>query len=459
MVLEYQFSEFVERVNNRKITISVIGLGHVGLPLALILAKKGFKVHGIDSNKKKIHDLLNKICYLPEKGAQELLYKCLGRTFFPTESFNVINECDFVIICVPTPVDKHKKPDISILKETIKIVAQYLKLFSIVIIESTIAPLTTKNILEKLLKKYTNKFGIAHCPERIAPGGSLKDFELMNRVVGGTTPQVTKYVGFLYRQITTGKVIEMSNSTAAELSKLFENVYRDVNIALANTFALIAEQFGIDVMEIINAANTKQLATTDKNNRYGASHVPCNIFYPGCGVGGHCIPVDTYYLIEKCKEFGYEPKLLTTARKVNENMPIHFVKLIEKALNSNGKSLEGAKILVLGLTYKGDVKDIRNSPAKLIIDLLLKSGATVYAEDPLLSKEEIWHNFGVKQRKREEIDNLDCIAIVTDHKIYREIDLNNLNTDLIIDGRNIIPASKLEKMQVKYFGVGRIGYQ
>src|SRR3989344_2934011 len=333
-------------------TVTVVGLGYVGLPLACLCAEKGYKVYGLDVDKDKI-DLINKSISPIE---DELIAKKLKNikmhaTANPTDC---IPNSDVVIVCVPTPVDKNNAPDLTALMESVSEISKFIKQNTLLVVESTIYPGTTEEIVIPILKKqrfdaYKNDVFVAHCPERIDPGNKKWTIENLPRVVGGITKEAAKKAAEFYRGIISADIIELSSVKAAEATKIMENTFRDVNIAFVNEMAKSFDKAGIDILEVIKGASTKPFGFMPH--------------YPGCGVGGHCIAVDPYYLISKAKQIGFNHQFLSLAREINNSMPHYAIELLENELKKIKKSIKSAKVGVLGLAYKANVDDARESPA------------------------------------------------------------------------------------------------
>lgn len=424
-------------------TITIVGLGYVGLPLACLCAERGYKVYGLDIDGNKI-DLINKNQspinddYLANK------LKILKNKIYATaNAAECIPNCDVVIVCVPTPVDRNNSPDLTVLMESTSMISKYIKQNSILIIESTIYPGTIEEIIIPILKKqkfdiYKNDILLAHCPERIDPGNKKWTIENLPRVVGGITREATKKVAEFYRSIINADVIELSSAKAAEATKIMENTFRDVNIAFVNEMAKSFDKAGIDILEVIKGASTKPFAFMPH--------------FPGAGVGGHCIPVDPYYLIEKAKQIGFNHKFLSLARDINNSMPHYTVELLENELNKLKKSIKDAKVGVLGLAYKADVDDLRESPALEVINILKTKNADVFVFDPHMKKGSNVKDF------EELLSKSDYIILATDHSEFKNMDLDKLKEKkikVVIDGRNCLDKDKIKGMGISYHGIGR----
>lgn len=468
-ILSMKEDNIKQAVKNGKITISVIGLGRVGLPTALLFAEAGAKVAGVDVNKQKVTNLNKGKAYINEPGIEALLQNVLKNgTFTATkDTAKAVSQSDAVMICVPTPLNKAKKPDYSSLKNACETVAKNLKTSTLIMIESTVSPGTTQNLVKPLFEQFsklqaTKDFGLAFCPERGAPGGILQDLRNNTRVVGGIDDKSAECAIALLKTFTRAEVRKVRNSTTAEATKLFENIYRDVNIALSNELAVMCEKLGVDMLEIIDAANAKTIGFVDKSTqKYRSFTVPCNLHTPGAGVGGDCIPVNPYYLLEKADHLRVDLPMVKTARKTNDAMPHHVVQLITDALRDLGKDTGESRIAILGYTYKGDVDDLRNTPAKPIINKLKRLGASLIGFDPMIGTKKVKEFQILQSAKLDEcLKNADCAVIITDHSEFKKIELNKMrqlmNTKAaIVDARGIFDPEKLARMGFVYRGVGR----
>lgn len=438
-------------MNNR---IAVIGLGYVGLPLAIAFANAGFVVYGIESNPERRDAIRNGENYINKK--QRLSYTVAGLTaeYINREKdlkslvdlrliqvFENIEELTekvgAIFICVPTPLTKNKEPDLSYIESVCIKLREVLRLEQLVVLESTSYPGTTEEVVLPILedrwakdakvRQVGSDFYLAFSPERVDPGNEMYNLKNTPKVVGGVTPECTKRATEYYEKICD-TVIPASSPRAAEMEKLLENVYRSVNIALVNEMALLCERMGLDIWEIIRLASTKP---------FGFSP-----FAPGPGVGGHCIPIDPAYLSWKAKEYDFRTRFIELASEINERMPYHTVDLVKKALNSQYKSLRGASVMVLGVTYKPESSDWRVSPALKVMELLEKEGASVYYNDPYVSD--------VKHFARIELDflgNFDCAVICTAHKAF---DYGKIvkEAKLLVDTRDATKIRENEKVFV-----------
>ena len=424
-------------------SVTIVGLGYVGLPVACLCAEKGYKVYGLDIDKNRVDSINKGTSPIEDDYIIKKLKNLMNRIIATTSSADCIPISDIIIVCVPTPVDRNNSPDLSALMESISSIGKFVKPNTLLIIESTIYPGTIEEIAIPILKKhgfdaYKNDIFVAHCPERIDPGNKDWTIDNLPRVVGGVTEYATKKATEFYRSIIEADVIELSSIKAAEATKIMENTFRDVNIAFVNEMAQSFDKAGIDILEVIKGASTKPFAFMPH--------------YPGAGVGGHCIPVDPYYLIEKAKQIGFNHKFLSLARDINNNMPNYTVQLLENQLHKLGKSIKGAKVGVLGLAYKANVDDIRESPAFDIIGILKAKGADVFVFDSHVKK-------GINVKNLDELLNKsDYVILATDHNEFKNIDLNQFKKHkilVVIDGRNCLDKEKINSMGILYHGIGR----
>ena len=404
-------------------TISIIGLGYVGLPLAMAFAEKGIRVIGIDKNSSKVKMLKRGKSYVEDISDVELVRNL--EYFYPTTNYSTLSTVETAIICVPTPLSKTKDPDISYIITAANEIAKYLHPGMLIVLESTTYPGTTEEVLKDIFKKngleVGKDFWLAFSPERIDPGNKKFNVKNTPKIVGGVTKDCTERAIRFY-EIICEKVVPVSSATAAEVVKLLENVFRAINIGLVNEFAQLCHRMGLDVWEIIDAASTKPFG-----------FMP---FYPGPGIGGHCIPVDPLYLSWKAKLFDFRTRFIELADEINSKMPEYVVYRIFEVLNGIGKSIKGSRILVLGVSYKKDVGDVRESPNLKVITLLLEKGAEVIYNDPYVPEfyhfEVHWHSQELTIRLLKEVD---CVLILTAHSLY-DWELITKNSNLVLDTRN-----------------------
>ena len=419
------------KIKNKKSIIGVIGMGYVGLPLVKTFLNKGFGVVGFDIDEKKVLMLNKGKSYIKHVTAEELKGFLNKKKFQATVDFAALGKVDVIIICVPTPLDAHNNPDLSFVLKTTETISKNLRKGQLVILESTTYPGTTEEEVLPLLEagglKVGKDFFLAYSPERENPGDKVYTTEKIPKVVGGVTPECSQVAKALYDQIIK-KTVPVSSPKVAEATKIMENVFRSVNIAMVNEMKMIFDRMGIDVWEVIQAASTKPFG-----------FMP---FFPGPGYGGHCIPVDPFYLAWKAKEVDQPTKFIELAGEINIFMPYYVVTKTIEALNENGKSIKGAKILILGLAYKEDIDDQRESPSLKIISLLKKHGAEVSYNDPYVPQASGYRDYpGLVLESVELTGSIlkasDAVVIVTAHSDY-DFDWIAKNASLIIDTRNAI---------------------
>lgn len=419
------------KIKNKKSIIGVIGMGYVGLPLVKTFLNKGFGVVGFDIDEKKVLMLNKGKSYIKHVTAEELKGFLNKKKFQATVDFAALERVDVIIICVPTPLDAHNNPDLSFVLKTTETISKNLRKGQLVILESTTYPGTTEEEVLPLLEagglKVGKDFFLAYSPERENPGDKVYTTEKIPKVVGGVTPECSRVAKALYDQIIK-KTVPVSSPKVAEATKIMENVFRSVNIAMVNEMKMIFDRMGIDVWEVIQAASTKPFG-----------FMP---FFPGPGYGGHCIPVDPFYLAWKAKEVDQPTKFIELAGEINIFMPYYVVTKTIEALNENGKPIKGAKILILGLAYKEDIDDQRESPSLKIISLLKKHGAEVSYNDPYVPQASGYRDYpGLVLESVELTGSIlkasDAVIIVTAHSDY-DFDWIAKNASLIIDTRNAI---------------------
>ena len=421
-------------------TVAVVGLGYVGLPVACLCALK-YDVIGADIDKNRISLIKKGICPIKDSYLESEFKKVKGKLQVTANVEEAVKNSDIVLICVPTPVDKNHIPDLTALKSAAVSVSKAMKESTLVIIESTIFPGTTEEVILPILKKSkVNKFYLAHCPERIDPGNKNFTIGRIPRVVGGIDKKSsTEAYEFYESLLGSTNINELGNVKAAEATKMMENTFRDINIAFINEMAKSFDKAGIDIIEVIKGASNKPFAFLPH--------------YPGAGVGGHCIPVDPYYLIEKAKSIGFSHKFLSLAREINNSMPAYTVEVLENELKKLKASIKNAKVGVLGLAYKADVDDTRESPALKVIEILKEKEANVFVFDPYVKKGSNVNDLS------ELLEKSDYIILVTDHKEFKDIEnkLEENNIKIIIDGRNYLDKEKIKSLNLKiaYHGIGR----
>ncbi|ADZ09116.1 nucleotide sugar dehydrogenase [Methanobacterium lacus] len=440
----------LERIQKRTAIIAIVGLGYVGLPTAIFFAENGFKVIGVEKDEVKLTKIKKGISTIGELNLDMRLSKVVNeKKLIGTADLKWATEqSDIIISIVPTPVDEFKDPDLTPIKSSGEQIAKGLAEGKLVILESTVYPGVTEECLQPILEqsglKAGTDFGLAYCPERYNPGDVDHGIEKVSRVVGGITPEWAEVTRELYKIIINEDVKVLNNIKTTEAAKVIENTQRDLNIALMNELAMIFERLDIDVMDVIEGASTKW---------------NFNVYYPGAGVGGHCLPVDPYYLVKKAKELGYHSKVIAAGRSINDNMPLHVMNLVQDALNEQEKSIKNSKIVVLGFSYKENVGDPRESPAKTLTKNLVWKEAEVVIVDPYI--EEINEKFGVLNNKfSDAINGADALVLMTAHDDFKSIDFNevlkSMNTPIIVDGRRIYDPDELRDMGFHYKGVGAV---
>jgi len=433
------------KLADRTANVGVIGLGYVGLPLSLLFTEAGFPVTGFDVDAQKVAKLSrgeSYICRVPPSEIQ------LARTkrFSPTVDYSYIADMNVVIICVPTPLNEHREPDLSYITNTAEAIAPHLRAGQLIVLESTTYPGTTEEVLVPILEKNglglraqrdgegveRDRFYVAFSPEREDPGNNTVARCDIPKIVGGLSQRASEFAATLYQAIFR-RTVTVSTPGAAEMTKLLENIYRCVNIALVNELKLLCLRMGIDIWEVIEAASTKPFGF--------------HPFYPGPGLGGHCIPVDPFYLSWKAKQWDFHTRFIELAGEINVSMPYHVVSAICAALNRSHKPLDGSRVLVLGVSYKKDVDDLRESPALTIIELLKQQGAMVSYNDPYFSVLLKGRHYDL-QMKCVSLDNIgdyDCVAIIPVHSHY-DYPAIVREAQLVVDTRNAthgIDSSKI----------------
>ncbi len=434
--------KLLRKIADRKALVGVVGLGYVGLPLVREFCAAGFRVIGFDVDPKKVAMLAagkTYIRHLPAKHFRQLIGQ--GR-FTPTTAMGRLGRPDAVLICVPTPLDKMREPDVSFVVDTTRAIARRLRKGQLIVLESTTYPGTTREVMLPLLEagglKLERDFFLGYSPEREDPGRTDMTTRDIPKVVGGAGPLSLKLATALYEAVVT-RAVPVSSCEVAEACKLVENVYRCVNIALVNELKLLFDRMGIDVWEVIEAAKTKPFGF--------------QAFYPGPGLGGHCIPIDPLYLSWKAREFGQPTRFIELAAEINTRMPAHVVKRVADALNEHGKPLKGSKVLVLGLAYKRDVDDVRESPSVTLIELLQEQGAKVQYHDPFIPSGKPMREHNITHLRSvpltpASLKKYDCVLIATDHSCI-DYDAICKYAPLVVDTRNATAKRKRGKKVVK----------
>jgi UDP-N-acetyl-D-glucosamine dehydrogenase len=422
---ESPLTTLLRKIHRREARVGVIGLGYVGLPLAVEFAGAGFSVTGFDVDQQRTEQANSGHSYIGDVNTQTLQRQIENGRFHATNDFSELSYLDTVSICVPTPLRKTKDPDLSYIIQAVEVVADHLHRGQLIVLESTTYQGTTEEVVLPMLDRGALKVGedffVAFSPERVDPGNATFQTRNTPKVVGGITPQCTVAASALYSQCVE-RVVEVSSARTAEMVKLLENTFRNVNIALANEMALLCHKFNVDVWEVIAAASSKPFG-----------FMP---FYPGPGLGGHCIPIDPVYLSWKARANGFEPRLIEVAQQINSTMPAQVVDRIATALNEQEKPLRGSRVHILGVAYKRDIADMRESPAIDIMHLLLEKGALISYSDPFIPR-LVEHRLVLESQPLSSIREKDCVVIVTDHT---DFDYEAIVRDarLIVDTRNAL---------------------
>jgi len=439
--------KLIDKIRRRKAYLAIVGLGHVGLTTATMFADAGFQTLGVDIKREIVEMVSSGESYIKEPGLDESLRKSVkeGKLEATTNTVQAMKEADVGIVCVQTPVTESREPNQTYVQNACEAIAQGLSKGKLVVIVSTVSPGTTRGLVANTLEKGSGlrcgeDFWLVHCPERIAVGNTLQDFVENVRIVGGFDPESAEVAVELFKIVTKGRILT-TDCTSAEIAKVAENTFRDVNIAFANELALVCEQIGVDVMEVIRLANT---------------HPRVNIHKPGCGVGGPCLTKDPYLLLHPVKERGFRSQIVEPSRILNDYMPDHTARLVVEALEKAGKDIEKSKIAVLGVAYKGEVGDARDSPAERIVGKLAELGAEVVTYDPYCQE-----SFGARKTKDvlEAVTGADCLVLVTSHKMFHELNLKKIQVlmkkkPIIVDGRRIVNPVEARKKGFMYAGVG-----
>src|SRR5688572_2400744 len=420
-----------EKIRSRSARTGVVGLGYVGLPLAVELAKAGFHATGIDLDARKVQSINDGRSYIPDVATADVQALHAKGLLDATTDFSVVGQLDTINICVPTPLRKTKDPDMSYIVSAVESIAKHLHPGMLIVLESTTYPGTTDEVVQPLLEatglKAGRDFFIAFSPERVDPGHPTFQTHNVAKVVGGLTPDCSRLAAALY-STAIETIVPVSSTRVAEMVKLLENTFRAVNIGLVNELALMCDRMNIDVWEVVDAARIKPFGFM--------------AFYPGPGLGGHCIPIDPFYLSWKAKQSGFDPRFIELAGHINSGMPHYVVDKVMDALNTRRKAINGSRVLVAGIAYKRDIDDMRESPALDIMHLLASKGAQVDYADPYVPEVHAreWpgrRDLAAVEIKRGTYEQYDCVVIVTDHKTF-DYDAMVAAADLIVDTRNAI---------------------
>ncbi|HYL67642.1 MAG TPA: nucleotide sugar dehydrogenase [Candidatus Limnocylindria bacterium] len=436
----------------KDIRIGIIGCGYVGLPLALRFADVGHRVTGFDTDNSKIKKLNAGESYIQHIPAEKIRQHVQGKRFDATSDFTHLRDMDAVLICVPTPLDQRREPDLSYVEQTAIAIAPHLQRNQLIVLESTTYPGTTEELVLPILERggfrcpisgdarsenIATDFYLAFSPEREDPGNKQYGLAQIPKVVGGINPPSGRAAAALYAQIVS-RVVPVSSTRAAEMVKLLENIFRCVNIALVNELKLLSLRMGLDIWEIIDSASSKPFG-----------FMP---FYPGPGLGGHCIPVDPYYLSWKAREYDFATRFIELAGEINTSMPYHVVEAVAGALNEQKKSLKGSKVLLLGMAYKKDVDDLRESPSLKLLELLTDRGATLDYNDPYFPSLFKMRHYDFSHMRSvnltpEKIATYDCVLIATDHSSY-DYDALVRDAKLVVDTRNATRKVKQNREKI-----------
>lgn len=419
---------FKDKIINHSLVCGTVGLGYVGLPLAVEKAKAGFKTIGFDVQKEKV-DMVNAgHNYIGDVVQEDLEALVKEGKLEATQDFSRIQECDFVAICVPTPLDAHQEPDTSYIEASTREIAPYIKKGAMIVLESTTYPGTTEDLIKPLLEKgsgliCTKDFYLGFSPERVDPGNLIYKTKNTPKVVGAIGDEALEAIASVYEAILEGGITKVSSPAVAEMEKILENTYRNINIGLVNELAMLCDRMGIDIWEVIDAAKTKPYGFT--------------AFYPGPGLGGHCIPLDPYYLTWKAREYGFHTSMIEASMTVNDGMPEWVASRAARILNRQKKAMNGANVLVLGVAYKQDIDDYRESPALRVIERVKARGANVTYYDPWVSeytyKGETFHS--ISELSAEAIDVADIVLITCSHTNI-DYDFVQHHAKAILDTKN-----------------------
>ena len=430
----------IKKIENHEIVVGVVGLGYVGLPLAVEKAKAGFKTIGFDVQQEKV-DLVNQGHNYIGDVVDDLVKLVNAKQLSATSDFSFVKDVDFIAICVPTPLDSHQQPDISYVKDSTIAISRYLKPGTMVVLESTTYPGTTEELIKPILEEGSGltcgeDFYLGFSPERVDPGN--KQFQTKNtpKVVGAIGKDATEVIAKMYREVLVGDVHEVSSPAVAEMEKILENTYRNINIGLVNELAILCDRMNISLWEVVDAAKTKP---------YGFQ-----AFYPGPGLGGHCIPLDPYYLTWKAREYGFHTSMIEASMMINDKMPEYCVDRAAKVLNRAKKALNGSKVLVLGVAYKADIDDYRESPAIDVIEILQREGANVDFFDPYIPKFRAHGKeyVGIADISPEVISSYDIVFVAAAHTNV-DYDMIEQNAQAIFDSKNAMKDVKnREKIEV-----------
>ncbi len=421
-------NELLKKIENREIVVGVVGLGYVGLPLAVEKAKAGYKTIGFDVQASKVQMVNEAKNYIGDVVDSDLKNLVESKMLSATTDFSFVKDVDFIAICVPTPLDKHQQPDISYVKNSSIEIAKYLTKGTMVVLESTTYPGTTEELIKPILEegsglKCGEDFYLGFSPERVDPGNLIYKTKNTPKVVGAIGEDATEVIAKMYSSVLEGDIYTVSSPAVAEMEKILENTYRNINIGLVNELAMLCHEMGISLWEVVDAAKTKP---------YGFQ-----AFYPGPGLGGHCIPLDPYYLSWKAREYGFHTSMIESSMMINDKMPEYCVERAMKILNKHGKALSKSNVHVLGVAYKQDIDDYRESPAIDVIEILEQNGANTEFYDPYISeyKHEGKVKKGIAKIDEEIIASYDLIVITASHSNV-DYEMVSKNAKAIFDTKN-----------------------
>ena len=422
----------LKKIENKEIVVGVVGLGYVGLPLAVEKAKAGFRTIGFDVQAKKVEMVNAGHNYIGDVVDSDLEMLVKAGKLTATTDFRFVKDVDFIAICVPTPLDAHQQPDISYVRSSTEAVSKYLKKDTMVVLESTTYPGTTEELIKPILEegsglKCGEDFYLGFSPERVDPGNLIYKTKNTPKVVGAIGKDATEVIAAMYRAVLEGDVHEVSSPAVAEMEKILENTYRNINIGLVNELTMLCQKMGISMWEVVDAAKTKP---------YGFQ-----AFYPGPGLGGHCIPLDPYYLSWKAREYGFHTSMIESSMMINDQMPEYCVERAGKILNESEKALKNAKVLVLGVAYKQDIDDYRESPALRVIEVLEREGAKVSYYDPWVSEYRYKGKTvtGEKELTAELLESADLVMVTAAHTNV-DYDFVQQHAKAVFDTKNAMKA-------------------
>jgi|SRR3989338_2149237 len=458
-IFELNPKEAVNKIKEKKVSVAIVGFGYIGSCVGAVLADKGINVIGIDTNKEVVKEVNNGSISINEPGLKELIKNCFGAGKLKASSdFSIIESVDIIIVTVGTPLLDNYESDIRHIKSASESVSRHLKKGHIVVLKSTIPPGTTEKLVKPILEKSGLKagkdFGLVFSPERLAEGSAIKEFTSIPIIIGGIDKKSSDIASSFWKSVLDVETIIVSNPRAAEMAKLADNLWIDLNIALANEIALLCDKLDIDSLEVIDAANT--LPKVNYN---------VNILMPSMGVGGYCLTKDPWFVYSLGKKHGLNLKTPVTSRKVNEHMPVYTYELIKESLEQQGKNIKNSRVAVLGIAFKSNTGDCRFTPAKYTIGLLEKSGCVLSIHDPLVNERDAKTVTKIHLAKtiEEAVKSADCIAFFTGHREFKSFSLKNLKKLAnkkcsLIDGRNIFTKdeiSSIKELGFIYRGIGR----